>query len=168
MDEQIPNAFAFTDDCLGKFIEKLKQTPVWKDLLVICLPDHGFYYPREGLNTSPRLNPIHMLWLGGAVKQPVKIDKIMNQADLAATLLGQLGLDHSSFNFSRNVLGSDYTYPFAFYSFNYGFAFRDSTGVTVVDNNTGNILLEEPAVTNTRIDKGKAILQSVYDDLGRR
>lgn len=38
----------------------------------------------------------------------------MNQADLAATLLGQLGLDHSSFNFSRNVLGSDYTYPFAF------------------------------------------------------
>lgn len=53
LDEQIPNAFAFTDDCLGKFIEKLKQTPVWKDLLVICLPDHGFYYPREGLNTSP-------------------------------------------------------------------------------------------------------------------
>ena len=69
----------------------------------------------------------------------------MNQADLAATLLGQLGLDHSSFNFSRNVLGSDYTYPFAFYSFNNGFAFRDSTGVTVVDNNSGNILLEEPA-----------------------
>lgn len=168
LDEQIPNAFAFTDDCLGKFIEKLKQTPVWKDLLVICLPDHGFYYPREGLNTSPRFYHIPMLWLGGAVKQPVKIDKIMNQADLAATLLGQLGLDHSSFNFSRNVLGSDYTYPFAFYSFNNGFAFRDSTGVTVVDNNSGNILLEEPAGTNTRIDKGKAILQSVYDDLGRR
>ena len=77
----------------------------------------------------------------------------------SATLLGQLGLDHSSFNFSRNVLGSDYTYPFAFYSFNNGFAFRDSTGVTVVDNNSGNILLEEPAGTNTRIDKGKAILQ---------
>lgn len=55
-----------------------------------------------------------------------------------------------------------------FYSFNNGFAFRDSTGVTVVDNNSGNILLEEPAGTNTRIDKGKAILQSVYDDLGRR
>ena len=168
LDEQIPNAFAFTDDCLGKFIEKLKQTPVWKDLLVICLPDHGFYYPREGLNTSPRFYHIPMLWLGGAVKQPMKIDKIMNQADLAATLLGQLELDHSSFNFSRNVLGSDYTYPFAFYSFNNGFAFRDSTGVTVVDNNSGNILLDEPAGTNDRIDKGKAILQSVYDDLGRR
>lgn len=168
LNEKIPNAFAFTDDCLGKFIDKLKQTPVWENLLVVCLPDHGFYYPRIGLNTAPEFYHIPMLWLGGAVKQPMKIDKIMNQADLAATLLGQLGMDHSSFNFSRNVLGSDYTYPFAFYSFNNGFSFRDSTGVTVFDNNSESILLEEPAGSEARINKGKAILQSVYDDLGSR
>lgn len=64
LKEQIPNAFAYTDDCLGKFIDKLKQTPVWKDLLVICLPDHGFYYPREGLNTDPKFFHIPLLWLG--------------------------------------------------------------------------------------------------------
>lgn len=168
LEDKIPNAFAFTDDCLGKFIDKLKQTPVWKDLLVICLPDHGFYYPREGLHTDPKFYHIPLLWLGGAVKQPMKVDKIMNQADLAATLLGQLGLDHSAFNFSRNVLGSDYTYPFAFYSFNNGFAFRDSTGVTVFDNNSQSIMLEEPAANEARLNKGKAILQSVYDDLGKR
>lgn len=168
LEEKIPNAFAFTDDCLGKFIDKLKQTPVWDNLLVVCLPDHGFYYPRKGLNTGPQFYHIPMLWLGGAVKQPVKIDKIMNQSDLAATLLGQLGMNHSSFNFSRNVLGSDYKYPFAFYSFNNGFSFRDSTGVTVFDNNSESVLLDEPAGSEDRIDKGKAILQSVYDDLGRR
>ncbi|MDE5678465.1 MAG: LTA synthase family protein [Phocaeicola sp.] len=168
LDEPIPNAFAFTDDCLGKFIEKLKQTPVWENLLVVCLPDHGFYYPREGLQTAPKFYHIPMLWLGGAVKQPMKIDKLMNQADLAATLLGQLGLDHSSFAFSRNVLGSGYTYPFAFYSFNNGFSFRDSTGVTVFDNPSESILLDEPSGCADRVDKGKAILQSVYDDLGGR
>lgn len=168
LKEQIPNAFAYTDDCLGKFIDKLKQTPVWKDLLVICLPDHGFYYPREGLNTDPKFFHIPLLWLGGAVKQPVKVDKIMNQADLAATLLGQLGIDHSAFNFSRNVLGSNYIYPFAFYSFNNGFAFRDSTGVTVFDNNSQTIVLDEPVGGEKRLDRGKAILQTVYDDLGSR
>lgn len=168
LDEKIPNAFAYTDECLGKFIDRLKQTSVWENLLVICLPDHGFYYPRVGLNTAPEFYHIPMLWLGGVVKQPMKIDKIMNQADLAATLLGQLDMSHSSFNFSRNVLGSDYTYPFAFYSFNNGFSFRDSTGVTVFDNNSESILLEEPADSEERINKGKAILQSVYDDLGRR
>lgn len=168
LKDPIPNAFAYTDDCLGKFIDKLKQTPVWENLLVVCLPDHGFYYPREGLYTAPKFYHIPMLWLGGAVKQPMKVDKIMNQADLAATLLGQLGLDHSKFNFSRNVLGSDYRYPFAFYSFNNGFSFRDSTGVSVFDNNSENILLEEPAGSAARIERGKAILQSVYDDLGNR
>ena len=168
LEDKIPNAFAYTDECLGKFIDRLKQTPAWKDLLVICLPDHGFYYPREGSNAMPRFYHIPLLWLGGAVKQPMQVDKIMNQTDLAATLLGQLGLEHTAFTFSRNVLGSDYTYPFAFYSFNNGFSFRDSTGVTVFDNNSGSILFDEPEADESRLDKGKAILQTVYDDLGNR
>lgn len=166
LEDKIPNAFAYTDECLGKFIDRLKQTPAWKDLLVICLPDHGFYYPREGSNAMPRFYHIPLLWLGGAVKQPMQVDKIMNQTDLAATLLGQLGLEHTAFTFSRNVLGSDYKYPFAFYSFNNGFSFRDSTGVTVFDNNSGSILFDEPEADESRLDKGKAILQTVYDDLG--
>ena len=168
LEDKIPNAFAYTDECLGKFIDRLKQTPAWKDLLVICLPDHGFYYPREGSNAMPRFYHIPLLWLGGAVKQPMQVDKIMNQTDLAATLLGQLGLEHTAFTFSRNVLGSDYKYPFAFYSFNNGFSFRDSTGVTVFDNNSGSILFDEPEADESRLDKGKAILHTVYDDLGNR
>lgn len=168
LEDKIPNAFAYTDECLGKFIDRLKQTPAWKDLLVICLPGHGFYYPREGSNAMPRFYHIPLLWLGGAVKQPMQVDKIMNQTDLAATLLGQLGLEHTAFTFSRNVLGSDYKYPFAFYSFNNGFSFRDSTGVTVFDNNSGSILFDEPEADESRLDKGKAILQTVYDDLGNR
>lgn len=168
LEDKIPNAFAYTDECLGKFVDRLKQTPAWKDLLVICLPDHGFYYPREGSNAMPRFYHIPLLWLGGAVKQPMQVDKIMNQTDLAATLLGQLGLEHTAFTFSRNVLGSDYKYPFAFYSFNNGFSFRDSTGVTVFDNNSGSILFDKPEADESRLDKGKAILQTVYDDLGNR
>ena len=168
LEDKIPNAFAYTDECLGKFVDRLKQTPAWKDLLVICLPDHGFYYPREGSNAMPRFYHIPLVWLGGAVKQPMQVDKIMNQTDLAATLLGQLGLEHTAFTFSRNVLGSDYKYPFAFYSFNNGFSFRDSTGVTVFDNNSGSILFDEPEADESRLDKGKAILQTVYDDLGNR
>jgi FeS assembly ATPase SufC len=153
LEDKIPNAFAYTDECLGKFVDRLKQTPAWKDLLVICLPDHGFYYPREGSNAMPRFYHIPLLWLGGAVKQPMQVDKIMNQTDLAATLLGQLGLEHTAFTFSRNVLGSDYKYPFAFYSFNNGFSFRDSTGVTVFDNNSGSILFDGEDITELSVDE---------------
>ena len=53
----------------------------------------------------PRFYHIPLLWLGGAVKQPMQVDKIMNQTDLAATLLGQLGLEHTAFTFSRKCIG---------------------------------------------------------------
>lgn len=168
LNEKIPNAFAFTDDCLGKFIDKLKALPQWKNLLIVCLPDHGFYYPEEGLVHDPRIHHIPMLWLGGAVKQPMVIDKLMNQSDMAATLLAQLGLSHKEFNFSRNVLGKDYKYPFAYYTYNNGFAFCDSTGVTLIDNNSDKALIESPAPNARRTELGKAILQSSYDDLGAR
>ena len=168
LEEKQPNAFAFTDECLGRFIDKLKQLPQWKDLLIICLPDHGFHYPMTGNGHEPRVHHIPMLWLGGAVKQPMVIDKLMNQTDLAATLLGQMDIDHKEFNFSRNVLGKEYTYPFAYYTFNNGFAFCDSTGVTLVDNNSGQALLDQPQPDENRLKRGKAILQTSYDDLGSR
>lgn len=168
IEEKQPNAFAFTDECLGRFIDKLKQLPQWKDLLIVCLPDHGFHYPMTGNGHEPRVHHIPMLWLGGAVRQPMVIDKLMNQTDLAATLLGQMDIDHKEFNFSRNVLGEEYTYPFVYYTFNNGFAFCDSTGVTLVDNNSGQILMDHPRSDENRLKRGKAILQSSYDDLGSR
>ena len=168
LEEKIPNAFAYTDECLGKLIDGLKQSPLWEDLLVVCIPDHGFCYPQGTTDRGGEFSHIPMLWLGGAVKEPMKIDRIMNQTDLAATLLAQLGLDHSMFPFSRNVLGSDYVYPFAFYSSGSVFAFRDSTGVTAYDIKADCISYEEPSASEERLKKGKAILQTAYDDLGKR
>jgi phosphoglycerol transferase MdoB-like AlkP superfamily enzyme len=168
LEEKIPNAFAYTDECLGKLIDGLKQSEVWEDLLIVCIPDHGFCYPQGSVDRGGEYSKIPMLWLGGAVKQPIKVDKIMNQADMAATLLAQLGLDHSMFTFSRNVLGSDYTYPFAFHTSGSTFTFRDSTGVSAYDTKANTISYEEPSPSEDRLKRGKAILQSVYDDLGKR
>ena len=168
LEEKIPNAFAYTDECLGKLIEGLKQSPVWENLLIVCLPDHGFCYPQGTTDRGGEFSHIPMLWLGGAVKQPMKIDRIMNQTDMAATLLGQLELDYSMFPFSRNVLSESYVYPFAFYSSGSVFAFRDSTGVSAYDIKAECISYEEPLASEERLNRGKAILQSAYDDLGNR
>ena len=169
-DDKVLNSFAYTDDCLGKFIDKLKQLPQWDDLLVICLPDHGILYHDGDISdrSDPRMYHAPMLWLGGAVKESLIIDKLMNQTDLAATLLGQLNLPHDEFNFSRDVFGSNYTYPFTFYTFNDGLSFRDSTGVTVFSNESGKVMIDNPSPNNNRLKRGQAILQSVYDDLGSR
>lgn len=163
-----PNSVAFTDSCIGHFIEKLKELPVWKNTLVIFVSDHGYPYPKDVTGYEPRRYHIPMLWIGGAVKEPVVIDKLANQTDLAATLLNQLGIDHDAFTFSRNILSPDYP-EYAFYTYSNGFGFIDSTGISVYDNEGKKTLIETPREgSDLRLRKGKALLQTLYDDLGNR
>lgn len=169
LKEKIPNAFAYTDDCLGKFVEKLKRTSAWKNLLVICIPDHGCNYPVGIPHETYHHNM--MLWIGGAVREPKVVSTLMNQSDMVATLLGQLGIDHRDYTFSRDVLSPDYKYPFAYFTYNPGFGFVDSTGFTVFDL-VGEKIVENKDIKKgkaiQRVAKGKAILQTSYDDLGAR
>lgn len=168
LDNPYLNSVAFTDSCLGDFIGKLKELPLWKNTLVILVADHGFHYPEDLTDYEPRRFHIPMLWLGGAVAEPVIIDAFANQTDLAATLLSQLNLPHTDFTFSKDVSDPDYP-QYAFYTSPNLFGFIDSTGVSVFDNEGKKTLLEKPVTgSEQRLDKGKALLQTLYDDLGQR
>ncbi len=163
-----PNSVAFTDSCLGAFIDKVKLLPAWKDLLVVLVSDHGFRYPDTVQEFDPRRFHIPMLWLGGAVKQPMRVDTFAVQTDLAATLLRQLHLPVDAFSFSKDIFDPSAPH-YAFYTFPNGFGFIDSTGVSVFDNESKQPLLAEPQQGNDlRLRKGKALLQTLYDDLGGR
>jgi hypothetical protein len=107
-----------------------------------------------------------MLWLGGAIKAPMVISTLMNQSDFPATLLGQLGIQHQEFRYSRNIFSEKYVYPFAYSSYNDGFMFMDSTGVTIYDNVAKRAVYEKPQTNHHREERGKAILQTSYDHLG--
>lgn len=161
--ENIPNAFAFTDHCLGTFINKLKNSPLWNNLLIVCIPDHGFPYPADVSHHKLQRN--WMLWLGGAVKNPRTIQTVMNQSDLAATLLAQLGLPHSQFRFSRNVLSKAYTDQFAYSCSRGTIVYADSTGYVDYDYSADRTT-DSQASSPLMLKRLKAILQMSYDDLG--
>ena len=168
LDNKIYNAFAYSDSCLGAFVDSLKTSPIWDNLLLMIIPDHGFRDLTQGITSDPHIHHIPVLWLGGAVKGPKIIDRFTAQSDMAATILGQLGVDHSDFRFSRNVLSESYDYPFSFYTFNNGFCFIDSTGVTLYDDDASECLIDDSYGSKQRLDRGKAILQTLYDDLEER
>lgn len=170
-EDIICNSFAYTDSCVGAFVDSLRLMDVWENLLLVIVPDHGFCYPRQGFKNAPHAHHIPVIWTGGAVRQPVKIDKLMNQADLAATLLAQLDMDHSDFLFSRNVLSEQYENQFAFYTFVNGFCYIDSTGTTIYDHTAGKIQENTGGSDEQKLireERGKAILQTLYDDLEAR
>lgn len=162
------NSVAFTDSCIGSFVDKLKELPVWKKTLIVLVSDHGYRYPSSLTDYEPRRFHIPMIWLGGAVKEPTVIETYANQTDLAATLLSQLGLPHDQFIFSRDILAPGYP-EYSFYTFTNGFGFIDSTGVSVYDNESNKPLIENPAAgSEERLNRGKVLLQTLYDDLGNR
>lgn len=163
------NSVAFTDSCLGNFITDLKKSDIWNNLLIVLVADHGFRYPEQLKDYEPDRFHIPLIWCGGAVNKPKEIKTIGNQTDLAATLLGQLGIEHQEYYFSKDIL-STHQCDYSFYTFNNGFAFADSLGhYTVYDNESNQVLMESSqGDTKDRLIKGKALLQTLYDDLGNR
>lgn len=163
LDDKKLNAFAFTDHCVSTLIDSLRTLPQWDDMLVILIPDHGFLY--DLTYESPEFFHCPMLWLGGAIKQPRRMSVLMNQSDLAATLLSQMGIDHRDYPWSRNVLSRNYRYPFAYSTFPSGILFADSTGVSVFDITSRRPITEQPSHSDDRLHKASTILQVSYDRL---
>ncbi len=156
------NAFAYTDDCVGKLIDGLKKNPVWDNLLVVLVPDHGFLY--DLTYEDPEFFHSPMLWLGGAIKEPQRIHTLMNQSDFCATLLAQMGISHEDYPYSRNVLGPS-SPNFVYCSFPSGIMYGDESGITVFDITSNKVIADKDqneADRTRRLKAAKGILQKSY------
>ncbi len=164
-DDKVLNAMAFSDECAGKMIDRLKASPAWKDLLVVLVADHGYPYPRTLTYNEPLRHRIPMIWTGGAVARPRVVEDYAAQIDIAATLLAQLGVAHDDFDYSKDIFAPTPPRKFAYYTFNDGFGVVDASGEAVWDATAGR------AVTATNpelLDVGRTMLQTTYTDIGRR
>ena len=164
-DDKVLNAMAFSDECVGKMIDRLKASPAWKDLLVVLVADHGYPYPRTLTYNEPLRHRIPMIWTGGAVARPRVVEDYAAQIDIAATLLAQLGVAHDDFDYSKDIFAPTPPRKFAYYTFNDGFGVVDASGEAVWDATA------DRAVTATNpelLDVGRTMLQTTYTDIGRR
>ena len=166
-DDEVLNAFYYLDNCIGTFVDALRQTPSWENLLVVLLPDHGIDYKKVGAEDS-RHDHIPMVWTGGAVKAPRRIKSVCNQTDLPATLLGQMNMSHADYRYSRDVMSSNYTHRVAVHTYNNGIIMVDSTGRTMFDLTSNRMIQGEGSDAERLIHIGKAVLQSAAKDLKMR
>lgn len=169
-EDKVLNATAFTDHHVGKMIECWRNSPAWKDMLVVLIADHGISYP-EGIEIGslPR-QKIVMLWTGGAVKQPMQIDAFASQSDLAATLLGSMGIDHSGFRFSKNIFDPRSPH-YAYWSFNNGFGIISDQGNVIYNCTADKItssVATDTAAEESLVKAGKALTQTIHDDICNR
>jgi len=160
------NSVAYTDSCLGLFIDHFKKTKWWKNSIVVMVPDHAMRFPANLDNRSDDRYKIPLLIVGGAVKTPRRIDTYGSQIDISATLLSQLQLPHNEFRFSKNILNPASPH-FGYFTFKNGFGMVTPQNQYVFDYEGKSVFLNRGNKDENK-KKAEALLQTLYDDLEKR
>lgn len=153
------NSVAYTDSCIGAFVDSLRQLEAWDRTLLVFVADHGYPYPSDVQNHEPRRYAIPVVWAGGAVREPRRINTLASQIDLVPTLLAQMELDESSYLFGKDILDTTRT-PFAFYSFNDGFALLTEQDTVVIDAKANRPIIGAEGDTEQR---ARAFVQRIME-----
>lgn len=163
------NSVHYTDRTLAAFIGSCRTMPWWERTLVIVVADHGHYLPNNRGNHTVERHRIPFLITGGALRAELRgtTDSTFGcHVDLAATLLGQLGLPANRFEWSKDLFRNDS--HFAFWTFDDGFGIANAQQAIVWDN-LGKRVLQlrdstSSATLNTdAVNKGKALEQVLLD-----
>lgn len=160
--DKAANAFGYTDEVVAQFVNNLRRSPRWDNALVILVPDHYAAYPHNEEDFLKR-HHVPLVMTGGALaKKNRRIDVPMSQSDIAATLLGAMGLDHSAFRFSRDVMqpGAGGT---AFFS-SVGNAGWVTPNDTLIYEYTGGRVINDNADQSVSLPQLKAFMQILYTD----
>lgn len=161
------NSFAYSDSVFGNLINQYSKLPCWDNALIIFVPDHVGAYKEHLDNFKQSRYEIPLIITGGAILRPMKIGAIGSQIDIAATLLAQLGINHSDFTFSKNIMSSA-TPKMAFYTVPDAFGFTTDSASIIFDNKLGKVVYSTGKTADKNEAYGKAYLQKLYDDLDKK
>lgn len=160
------NAFAYTDSVMGAIVREYRKLPRWKNTLIVFVPDHVGGYKEQQNDHDRSRYQIPLILAGGAISRPMKVGIIGSQHDIAATLLGQLGVEHREFTFSKNMM-SDATPKFAFFAVNDAFGIVSEENSLIYDNRAKRIVYDK-GEKGFNLKRGQAYLQKLYDDLAKK
>lgn len=165
-DDERLNAFAYADSCLGSFVENLRKLPSWGSTLLIIVPDHLGVLPKPLNNYAEYRYEIPLIFMGGVITEPKKIETIGCQADIAATLLGLMGIEHSEFIYSKDLFDSSAPH-FAVFSFPDAIGMVDDENLLIYDNSFSATLVDEGTVKGKNLSLVKAYFQYLHADVDR-
>jgi len=164
------NTAHYADKCLYDYIQQAKKQKWYANTLFIITGDHAHKHPLERKYNEPDRHHIPLLICGGALKDEYRgkvITKTASHLDIAATILGQLGIKNTGFKWSKNFLNK-YSKGFAFYTFDNGFGFVTDSTEVVYDHNLKSTIIARNKINggdyNKSLKQGKAFLQIVFQE----
>ena len=166
-DDPYVTSMHYADQHLGEFAQQLRDLPDFNNTLVVFLADHGRTNRFNGDTYDQKYFHIPMLFWGGAIDPAFRgkrIEKVGSQADLAKTLLVQMGLDANAFHWSKDLLDPS-TKPWAICTSTLSYGLKNPDGYTVyhmIDDRLVHTAYDSKEKTGEALKKCRAILESMY------
>ena len=161
-DKGYLNSVYYTDKSIGEFIQSAKKESWYKNTLFIFVADHSHHTPLSWSRADKRWHHIPMLFYGEVIKKEYrgkKIDKIVSQKDIAATLLSQLNISHREFLWSRDVFCKEYKEN-AYIMNKNGFGLITKEGSLTYDLKEERIIYQDGNISSLKI-KGNIYMQKL-------
>nr|WP_294875670.1 LTA synthase family protein [uncultured Pedobacter sp.] len=159
----------YTDSCINAYLNNAKKESWYKNTLFVFIADHGHLLPKNSHEIYvPQRYHVPLLFYGEVIKDEYKgkkFEDVGSQADVAATILGQLDISAKEFVWSKNLL-NPYAKHFAFFSWDNGMGFIDNQQCVTFDNVGKSILYnsnpKDKDLTLKTLNSAKSYLQNVY------
>ncbi len=161
VEEKYLNSAAYTDSCLGVFIDGVRKLPDWKNTLLIVTADHGTMQPGPTDITDPASYRIPLIWSGGVVDSLRRIETITKQTDFGISLIHQLDWETDSTRFARDFFTSR---PYAFYMLDSGWGYVVPEGEFYFDQNAHDFIRKPKEWEKLDLNFPKAYMQVLHDD----
>ena len=168
--EQLPylNSVKYSDSCIYDYIKKAQRLPWYNNTLFILVGDHSHATYRGHYINSPAYMHVPMLWLGGALKEEFKgqrVETIGTHVDLYRTLMCQMG-DTATKTYRGVDMFNASNKGFAYYETNMGMGWITPEGSLLYDAEVGKITdntFADSTAMESELRKAKAYLQTLYD-----
>ena len=157
------NAAYYTDYCLKKFFDKVKNEKWYNNTIFILVADHGHILPRNSDYSSPAAFRIPLLIVGPGLDTKFKnkrISNIGNQQDYAATVKSILSLN-VDLPFSNNLLNLKRN-DFSYMNYDDGFAWKNNQVAFKLNYSNKSVTLIDGQPDSTSISQGKSFIQTAY------
>jgi len=167
--ERFKKAAYYTDYCLYNYFNEARKQPWYKNTLFVLVADHGHRLPKNRNMDFPEGHRITALITGGALADNLRgktFDKITNQNDIPAIILGALKLPHKNFVWSKDVFNES-TKEFAYYSNENALGWISPKQNIVYSFKSKQVNELQPKIqkelNDTILTQAKAYLQTLYE-----
>ncbi|HRP90021.1 MAG TPA: LTA synthase family protein [Edaphocola sp.] len=136
-EQKFKSTAFYTDSVIGAFIRTVKNSKWYDNTLFIITADHGHYLPAHREITDVKRFHIPLLFFGNALKEIYKgslDERVVSQADIATSLLGQLNLPTEKYYWSRNIFNTNLP-QYAFFNTSNSWGVINDKKVLVTDFN---------------------------------